>query len=213
MDIYEPLLSGEPTTIVLTHAINGRKEDLTQFAFALAANGLRVCNINWRGQGLLADCRNLAGTVRSVRNARQVVLVTWADSSLLGAQVALDPINALDAFVGLAGYYGWPDVEAPPEVVNRATIALIGAHPTADPASWKVINPYANYSSAALPITLVVGDRDPLRRDAESFSARLGGVKVVTVPNCGHAELVIPRLPAGRQAIRAVLAALPAEPR
>jgi acetyl esterase/lipase len=57
-------------------------------------------------------------------------------------------------------------------------------------------------------VTLVVGDTDRQRSDARRFHAALTSARhaadLVVVPEAGHVEIVIPRLPAGRATLRVV---------
>jgi acetyl esterase/lipase len=225
MDIHSPRVAGQLPTVVLAHSVNGVKEDLTQFGHALAAAGARVCNVDWRGHGTAetfpAGYHNLAAAVRHTRrHAADVTLVTWSDGAIAGTVVTLDPrlrsAGGADRFIGLGGYYGWPDELPPPEVVNERTTAFFGSDPETDPRPWRNGNPYRHLKGALeLPLVLIVGDQDPLRDHAESFAGALTAadhrVRVVIVPGCGHADLVMPRFPAGRQTIHAVLAAIAGE--
>lgn len=201
-DVHRPAGERLPV-VVLAHAINGHKEDLTQFAHALAAHDVRVHNVEWDTRTFSAGEQDLTRAVERARKyATDVVLVTWSDAGFVGASVTLD--GRPDAFVGLAGYYGWAGDAPPPEVVNDRTIAFFGTDPGTDPAPWQAANPFRHLGSCTTPSTLVVGDRDPLRPITEAV-----GVPVTVVADCGHAELVIPRLPSGRRAIERVLAAIP----
>lgn len=226
MDIHAPTMSSRVPTIVLAHSVNGAKEDLTQFAFALASAGARVCNVDWRGQGIgewyPSGYRNLAGALKYARQhfdeaADGVTLAAWSDASIVGAVVALDPqlrsIGGADAFIGLGGYYGWPESEPPLNVISDTTVAFFGVHPDVDQAPWRAGNPHGHLrDSPRVSFTLIVGARDQLLQDAEAFAEALSvndhRVSIVVVPNCGHTDLVIPRLPSGRFAIRSVMAVI-----
>jgi hypothetical protein len=200
-DVHVP--ADEPqAAVVLAHAINGHKEDLTQFAHALASHDVRVHNVEWDARTFASGRRDLTAAVERTRDhAAAVVLVTWSDAGFVGASVALD--GRPDAFVGLAGYYGWPGDTPPPEVVNGRTIAFFATDPETDPAPWRAANPFCRMSTCMTPSRLVVGEHDPLRPAAEAT-----GLPMTVVAGCGHAELVIPRLPSGRRAIECVLAAI-----
>jgi pimeloyl-ACP methyl ester carboxylesterase len=221
MDVHTPVGRDAPPGIVLAHSINGIREDLTQFAFALAERGMRVHNVSWRGrtEPLATARRNLAGALRTAHDLTTagVPLVTWSDAGLVGAVMALDlpahPDEAMAAFIGLGGYYGWPDKEPPSDLVDDRTRSLFGTDPGVDPLPWAAGNPHARTAGpSGVPFTLVVGDRDPLRRDAELFMAALTTTghraTTVVVPDCGHRDLVIPRLPPGRSTVHAVVAAV-----
>jgi acetyl esterase/lipase len=226
IDVHGPDASGPWPVLVTIHGCCGAKEDLTQFAYAVARQGAVVFNAGWRGarpRGKYAQgADDIARAIHFARNraadhrgdARRITLVAWSDGALPAAKAALDPPGGSgagpDAFVGLGGYYGWADAAVPDAAVNDRTVAFLGGSPDQVPDRWRDANPYTHVGRRPeMPVTLVVGDADVQKVDAQRFQAALTAaghtVDLLVVPAAGHFEIVIPRLPAGRTVVEAVL--------
>jgi acetyl esterase/lipase len=225
-DLFRP--RGPPRAgLVLLHGSCGRREDLTQFAVALARGGACVLNASWRGPGigvsLAAGRARVEGALRfaSRRFDRPVALVAWSDGTMIGAAAALDRSDdTLTSFVGLAGYYGWAGAHVPDGTVNRRTIEAVGGTPGEVPDRWSSVNPYTYLASRSpgLPIVLVTGDRDPQRAHSSRFHRALQAAghrsSLFVVDACDHTDIVVPRHPPGREVVSLVLqAATPCDPR
>ncbi len=213
LDVFEPLT--EPIgTVVTLHGAGGRREDLTQFAAALAASGLRAWNVQWRRPGAparLADFdRHLAAVMAHLEQADvgPCSIVAWSDAVLPLALAVLDGPEIVQrsarAAVGLGGYYGWRGAVSADLVHDEATAAFFGGGPDAV-GRWRspleIVGSGMVEVDHRVPLHVVAGDRDFMRPRGVDFhgALRTAGwpTTIRIVEECDHYGLVIPRLTGG----------------
>ena len=220
-DLFVPRDRDGPA-VVLLHGSCGRREDLTQFAVALAQHGIAVLNASWRGPGTndrfdvgRRDVERALAFARR-RFGRPPTLAAWSDGALLGAVSALAPtaaVNTPAAFIGLAGYYGWAGPGVPAATVNERTITFLGGAPEAAPCAWRAANPYCHLESSGRgpPVVLATGELDPQRGHTVRFYDALvtagHDASMRVLDDCDHHAIVVPRNPPGRAALRLVVEA------
>jgi len=237
IDRYEPATIGARAPVfVLLHGCCGDRRDLAGLARALARRGNVVLNPdihNLRDGGgwpkSYEDAICAASRARKVarqldRGPHYVVMIGWSDGALIGATVtlgwdALAPsvtrcavdrsATPPDLFIGLSGYYGWPDVEVPADVVNEGTIRWFGARPSDDPNAWRAGNAWSWIGVAGADhrpsFLLLSGTDDPLAAGARMFAAGLLAhgldVSTVEIPGGTHLGLAQPRSDEGALAL------------
>ena len=223
VDVFTPvdLASGPPpgSAVIVLHGAAGRREDLTQFAVALARRGHLVVNASWR---LPPDPARLATGIERLRQAvaatrRRVdepaTVVAWSDAAMVavpavqGHQCESADIARL---IVLGGYFGWrDDVPATlpatvPATLRTTAVQFFGDD---DPTRWR--SPFADLQrKPSAAIDVVVGEHDVNRSHGAAFAdaAREAGWPLTfhVIDRCDHYELVTPRLDGGARALRTV---------
>lgn len=211
VDVFTPVELPPGPPVIVLHGAAGRREDLTQFAVALARHGHLVVNASWR---LPPDPARLATGTECLRQAvalaRQridepAIVVAWSDAAMVavtavrGPQCALADIARL---IVLGGYFGWRD-DVPAALQTTAAEFFDDE----DMTRWR--SPFAELErEPSAPIDVVVGDLDVNRSHGAAFAdaaCRAGWpVALHVVDCCDHYDLVTPRLDGGIRALRTV---------
>jgi len=210
-DLFVPVDLPPGPPVVVLHGAAGRREDLTQFAVALAGRGHLVVNASWR---LPSEPARLATGIERLREAvslarRRVdepaTVVAWSDAAMVAVIAVQEPpreVVDIARLIVLGGYLGWRD-----DVPAALRISAVQFFGDEDPTCWR--SPFADLEQVpSAAIDVVVGDHDVNRSHGAAFAdaAHRAGWPVAfhVVDCCDHYELVTPRLDGGVRALLTV---------
>jgi acetyl esterase/lipase len=237
LDIYRPPgTQAALPVVVMAHGCCGDRADLSLVSAAVAGAGALVFNPDWGGlrpgSTFPQAYAEVACAVRFAHaEARRyggdranVTLLGWSDGAMVGAVVAaagrrFAPVGCLapregpipDAFVGIAGFYGWR-LPVDPVYVNDRAVAFFGGTPASAPQAWRDATPYAWLGSRTPRcVTLVVGAADPLLAQARRYALAMRGaghrVRFVVAEPAGDQSLLSSRTEEGRTTVHEAVAA------
>ncbi|WP_157734889.1 alpha/beta hydrolase [Pseudofrankia inefficax] len=245
LDVLTPAAdaNGPLPVFVLMHGCCGSRADMATFADGLAASGAVVFNVDWTGisaGGYPLGYEQAACAVRTASafagrfggDPKAVALVGWSDGAMVGAVAALNAAQLSGAclvsgtaepkaFVGIAGFYGWPLDAAGqihPTPLSSSVRAFFGGTPQTAPDAWAQGNPFTVLAQRPeLIIRLIVSSHDALRFNNRDFAAAARAhchdVTLTIVDYQEDFSLITSRTPEGQTTIRTTMGALtdPAE--
>lgn len=222
VDVFQPPEGPGGATVVLLHGCCGDRTDMKQMAVGLAERGVTAMALDWGGltaggfparyQELACSLEDLADLDLSDLPTEPPFILAWSDGALPGATIALADQGSqficpaahgvfdVAGFIGVAGFYGWPDQAS----FDRDRGETVDAFFAGDAdVVWAAANPYTYLDDKPLlPMLLIQSADDPLLEHERQFAAAAieagHDVSVVDLLGVDHQLALAPRGVAGR---------------
>jgi acetyl esterase/lipase len=194
-------------SVVLLHGCCGDRNDMKQLAMGLATRGVTAITLDWGGiqpNGFPKNYQDVAcslNALAAVDGPERLFVLGWSDGTLPAAVVSLAadaavsqcPASAVapkvSGFIGLSGFYGWPDQAAFEDGSNEMVEEFFAGQAE---QMWDLANPYTYLGSQPeIAMLLLQSSEDALLVDGYRFAT--------AALNAGHDVTVIDMIGADHQ--------------
>lgn len=216
-DVFRPHAVQEPTSAILFHSSNGRREDLTQLAWAIAQRGFEATTVSWISEGVTAY-PDAYERVRSYLARRveggPLAICTLGDSSLVLGTAIVQLAEAFtlghSSLVTVGGVFGWHD-DVPADVRESPRAQKFFGGDINESRGWYEGVPLGHADRWPTAVRVVSVTPVPLLAETIAFHSTLrsAGTDSLVLTYDGPLLLAVsPRHPEGRATVEQMAEAL-----